>query len=60
MTQKLTFHVKEIVYENKNTETIVVTPQQWAGRMRRKGYKKSIIIKKELATISINIKTKTK
>lgn len=58
MTNTLTFHVKQIIYETGKDETIIVTPAQWAGRLRRKGYKKTIITKKELATLTIKIKTK--
>lgn len=47
-----------IVYENGNTEIAVVTPRQWAQRMRNKKFKKTIITKSELASIHIKIKTK--
>lgn len=50
--------VREITYENGTTEITILTPQQWAGRKRRKGYKKTIITNKTHATISINIKQK--
>lgn len=57
MNQTITLHVKEIVYETGKTEIAVVTPQQWAGRLRRKGFKKSLVVKKNLATFTIKIKT---
>lgn len=57
-TQTIKLTVKSILYENKDEEIAVLTPQQWAGRLRRKGYKKSIISKKDLATLTIKIKTK--
>lgn len=57
MTQTTTFHVKQITYETGNTEITILSPAQWAGRLRRKGYKKTIISKKELATLTIKIKT---
>lgn len=58
MIQTITLQVKQIVYETGKDETIIVTPQQWAGRLRRKGYKKTIITNKQLAFITIKIKTK--
>lgn len=58
MTNTITLQVKEITYENGHTEIAVITPQQWAGRLRRKGYKKTILVKKQLASITIKIKTK--
>jgi len=58
MTQSIKLQVKEITYDKGNTEICVLTPQQWAGRLRRKGYKKTILVKKELASITIKIKTK--
>lgn len=57
-TQTIKLIVKEITYDNGITDVDILTPQQWAGRKRRKGYMKSIITKKDLATISINIKQK--
>lgn len=58
MTQLITLIVKDIIYENGNTEITVLTPKQWAGRLRRKGYKKSILNAKTQASITIKIKTK--
>lgn len=58
MTHNVNLTVKGIVYENGNTEIAVVTPIQWAGRLRKKGYKKSIITTSNLATLTIKIKTK--
>ena len=58
MTQTITIQIKDIVYENGKTELAVVTPQQWAGRLRRKGYKKTILTQKEVALLTIKIKTK--
>lgn len=58
MTNTITLSVKEIVYENGNTIIEIVTPKQWAGRMRRKGYRKTIITKRELASLTIKVKTK--
>lgn len=58
MVQTINITVKEITYETGKSETIAITPQQWAGRLRRKGYKKSILSKKELASLTIKIKTK--
>lgn len=58
MIQNIKLVLKDIMYTDGKNEIVVVTPQQWAGRMRRRGYKKSILVKKDMATISINIKTK--
>ena len=58
MTSTITLIVKEITNDKGNTEITVLTPKQWAGRLRRKGYKKTIISKKDLATLTIKIKTK--
>lgn len=58
MVQTITIMVKEITYETGKSEIIATTPQQWSGRLRRKGYKKSILSKKELASLTIKIKTK--
>lgn len=59
MTQTIKLIVKDILYDNGKNEITIITPQQWAGRLRRKGYKKTILVKKDLATITINIKQKT-
>lgn len=58
MTQTITITVKDIMYTNGNNEIVALTPQQWAGRLRRKGYKKTIITKKDVALLTIKIKTK--
>lgn len=58
MTQTVNLTMYGIVYESGNTEIAVVTPRQWAQKMRNKKYKKSIINKSELASIHIKIKTK--
>ena len=58
MTSTITLIVKEITNDKGNTEITVLTPKQWAGRLRRKGYKKTIISKRDLATLTIKIKTK--
>lgn len=58
MTKSIKLMVKEITYTNGKTDIEVLTPKEWAGRLRRKGYKKTILVKKELATLNINIKTK--
>lgn len=58
MTKTITLLVKDILYNTGKEETTVITPKEWAGRIRRKGYKKSIIIQKELASITIKIKRK--
>lgn len=58
MTQTISITVKDIIYTSGKNEVIALTPQQWAGRLRRKGYKKSIITKKDLALLTIKIKTR--
>lgn len=58
MVQTISITVKEITYETGKSEVVALTPQQWAGRLRRKGYKKTILAKKELASLTIKIKTK--
>lgn len=58
MVQNTKIIIKEITYETGKSEILAVTPQQWAGRIRRKGYKKTILSNKNLATLEIKIKTK--
>lgn len=58
MTHSVNLSVKGIVYETGNTEIAVVTPRQWAGRLRNKKYKKTIVTISNLATLTIKIKTK--
>lgn len=57
MIKTITFHVKQITTDKGMTTIEVLTPSQWAGKLRKKGYKKSILTKKELATLTIKIKT---
>lgn len=58
MTKTITISVKDIVYTTGKTEILACSKQEWAGRLRRKGYKKSILTKKEVALLTIKIKTK--
>lgn len=60
MTQTIKLTVVDILYTNGLSETTVMNKREWAGRLRRKGYKKSILTKKELANITITIKNKSK
>ena len=57
MTKKITFLVKHLTYENGADEVIVVTPQQYAGLKRTKGWKKKLIASKNKAEIQLIIKT---
>lgn len=58
MTKEIKLIVLDLMYDNGNSEVIAVTPKQWAGRLRRKDYRKTIISKKVQASVSIKIKTK--
>lgn len=58
MTKTITILVQDIMYNTGDREVIAVTPQQWAGKLRTKGFKKKILQKQEVATLTIKIKTK--
>lgn len=56
MTKKLTYTIREIVYDNGKQEVICMNNQEYSGFLRRKGLKKTILVNKKLFTFSIHLR----
>jgi cytoplasmic iron level regulating protein YaaA (DUF328/UPF0246 family) len=50
------YTIREIVWDNGKTEIICMNNQEYAGMMRRKGIKKTIISNRKLFTFTIELK----
>lgn len=54
--KNINYIIREIVYETGKQEIICMTRQEYAGFLRRKGIKKTIISNKKLFLFSIQLK----
>lgn len=57
MTKSITLYVKHFLYENGNDEVLILTPRQYAGLKKTKGWKKKLVSAKNKAVLQILIKT---
>lgn len=58
MTKTITIKVHNILNDKGEAQLIVCNEKEWAGMKRRHNFKKEVIVHKELASITIKIKTK--
>lgn len=56
----ITYTIREILYDNGRTQIICMDNKQYAGFLRRKGIKKTILTNKKLFTFSIQLKNHAK
>ena len=56
----ITYTIREIVFDNGKQAIICMTKQQYAGYLKRKGLKKTILSNKKLFSFSITIKNMVK
>jgi len=52
----ITYTIREIVYVNGKQDVICMDNKEYAGFMRRKGIKKTILVNKKLFSFSIQLK----
>lgn len=50
------YTIREIMYESGKSEIICMNNQEYAGLMRRKGIKKTILTNRKLFTFTIELK----
>jgi len=55
-TKKISYTVREIMYDNGKQQIICMTNQQYAGFLKRKGIRKKILSNKKLFLFSIELK----